>query len=100
MDPQETRSAATLAVLAAKRAKGLTYAQIADELGRPKVWLTAALHGQHPIDEEAASALHALLDLDDATTAVLREVPWRGSFSPTGPPTDPTVYRLYEAVQG
>lgn len=99
MDPQETRSAATLAVLAAKREKGLSFTAIAERLGRPRVWLTAAILGQHPFDDEAADALQALLDLDHPTAAALREVPWRGSFSPTGPPTDPTVYRLYEAVQ-
>ena len=48
---------------------------------------------------EAAAALQELLGLDDGTTTVLQEVPWRGSYAPTGPPTDPTVYRLYEAIQ-
>jgi cyanate lyase len=99
MDQQETRSAATLAVLAAKREAGLGFTEIAERVGRPRVWLTAAILGQHPFDEESATALQELLGLDDGTTAALREIPWRGSFAPTGPPTDPTVYRLYEAVQ-
>lgn len=99
MDPQELRSTATLAVLAAQRRKGLTFTAIAEALHRPRVWLTAAMLGQHPFDAATATALQSLLELDDETTAVLQEVPWRGSWAPTGPPTDPTVYRLYEAVQ-
>lgn len=99
MDPQATRTAATHAVLAAKRAKGLDFTEIAERVGRPRVWLTAAMLGQHPFDAEAAAALQELLGLDDETTTVLQEVPWRGSYAPTGPPTDPTVYRLYEAIQ-
>lgn len=99
MPDTELRRRATSTMLAAKRAKGLSFAQIAEALGRPKVWVTAAVLGQHPFDEEAAAALAALLDLDADTVAVLREVPWRGSFDPGAPPTDPTVYRLYEAIQ-
>ena len=36
--------------------------------------------------------------LPDGAAAVLQEIPTRGSFESL-PPTDPTIYRLYEALQ-
>jgi cyanate lyase len=94
-----TRDDVTAAVLAAKRARRLTFTEIAEQLGKPKVWLTAALLGQHPFAPEDAARVGELLGLDDEQVVVLTEVPTRGSFSPSAPPTDPTVYRLYEALQ-
>jgi cyanate lyase len=93
------RDDVTAAVLAAKRARGLTFTGLAEQLGTPKVWLTAALLGQHPFPPEDAARVGELLGLDDEQVVVLTEVPTRGSFAPTGPPTDPTVYRLYEVLQ-
>jgi len=94
-----TRDDVTAAVLAAKRAKRLTFSDLAQQLGLPKVWLTAALLGQHPFQPEDAARVGELLGLDDEQIVVLAEVPSRGSFSPAAPPTDPTVYRLYEVLQ-
>jgi cyanate lyase len=94
-----TRDDLIAAVLAAKRARRLTFTEIAEQLGKPKVWLTAALLGQHPFEPEDAARVGELLGLDDEQVVVLTEVPTRGSFSPSAPPTDPTVYRLYEALQ-
>ena len=94
-----TRDDVTTAVLAAKRAKQLTFTQIAEQVGKPKVWLTAALLGQHPLPPEDAAKVGELLDLDDEQVVVLTEFVSRGSFDPSAPPTDPTVYRLYELVQ-
>jgi cyanate lyase len=94
-----SRDDVTAAVLAAKRAKGLTFTGLAEQLGKPRVWLTAALLGQHPIGPDEARDVGDLLGLTDEQVAVLTEVPMRGSFAPTGPPTDPTMYRLYEVLQ-
>ena len=38
------------------------------------------------------------LGLDDSATAILAGVPYRGGL-PSAVPTDPTIYRFYEAVQ-
>src|SRR3954452_18978994 len=94
-----TRDDVTAAVLVAKRAKGLTFTGLAEQLGKPRVWLTAALLGQNPIETDEARDVGDLLGLTDEQVAVLTEVPMRGSFAPTGPPTDPTMYRLYEVLQ-
>src|SRR5205085_11360950 len=63
-----------------------------------RVWLTAALLGQHPLSEEQARAVRSALDLPEEASALLQEIPTRGSF-PTLPPTDPTIYRIYEVLQ-
>src|SRR3954453_12541256 len=88
----------TAQILAAKRARGLTFAQIAEQVGSDRVWLTAALHGQHPLSDEQAEAVTALLQLPAEAASVLEEIPTRGSFG-TLPPADPTIYRLYEVLQ-
>jgi cyanate lyase len=88
----------TAQILAAKRSKGLSFTQIAEHLGADRVWLTAALHGQHPLTGEQAEAVTALLELPAEAAAVLAEIPTRGSFESL-PPADPTIYRLYEVLQ-
>ena len=95
-----TRTELTRLILDSKRAKRLSYAAIADALDRDRVWTTAALLGQHPFDPEAADRLVELLELpgDAEASALLQEVPLRGSFDQL-PPSDPTVYRFYEVLQ-
>ena len=85
-------------ILDAKRAKGLTFTAIAEQLGADRLWATAALLGQHPFTEEQAAKLQDLLGLPAEAAPLLTEVPMRGSFD-TLPPTDPTIYRLYEVLQ-
>jgi cyanate lyase len=95
-----TRAELTEQILTAKRARGLTFQELADRLDKDRVWLTAALLGQHPFDATTAEAVVDLLALpggDDAV-ALLQEVPMRGSGEQTVP-TDPTIYRLYEVLQ-
>ena len=88
----------TAQILDAKRRNGLSFTQIAEQTGADRVWLTAALLGQHPLSAEQAASVARLLDLSDDAAAVLQEIPPRGSFEAL-PPTDPTIYRLYEALQ-
>jgi cyanate lyase len=85
-------------ILAAKRRKGLLFAEIAEHVGADRVWLTAALLGQHPLATEQAAAVQALLELPAEAAELLAEVPLRGSFDSL-PPADPTIYRLYEVLQ-
>ncbi len=93
-----TRDQATETILDRKRAQGLTFARIAEEIGRPPVWTAAALLGQHPFDEDAAAALTRLLDLPLEVTAAITDVPTRGALADPVP-TDPTIYRFYEVIQ-
>lgn len=92
------RQQLTEAMLEAKRRKGLSFAQIADELGADRVWATAAVYGQHPLSQQQAQRACRLFDLSEEAIGVLQEVPMRGSLDRV-PPTDPTIYRIYEALQ-
>jgi cyanate lyase len=93
-----TRDEITQQIIAARLAKGLTWQQLADAIGKPVVWTAAALLGQHPIPPEAGSKLVEMLGLDSTVVPVLAAVPMRGGL-PTAVPTDPTIYRFYEALQ-
>jgi cyanate lyase len=92
------RHEVTARIVAGKRRKGLSFAQIAEHVGADRVWLTAALLGQHPLGDEQAAAVAELLELPPESRPVLAEIPTRGSFGAL-PPADPTIYRLYEVLQ-
>ncbi|GAB1812745.1 cyanase [Mycobacterium sp. MUNTM1] len=92
------RTEITEQVVIARLREGLTWQQLADAIDRPLLWTTAALLGQHPIPVEQAKVLAKKLKLDDSVVPVLAATPMRGGL-PTAVPTDPTVYRFYEALQ-
>jgi cyanate lyase len=92
------RRAATEEILRAKQARGVTFGQIAQAVGRDKVWVTAALFGQATMSAEEAKAATDYLDLDGPVTTALQEVPMRGSLDATVP-VDPLIYRFYEMIQ-
>ena len=93
-----TRDEITQQIIAARLAKGLTWQQLGDAIGKPVVWTSAALLGQHPLPKEAADIVCGKLGLDEDASRLLQSVPLRGSF-PSGVPTDPTMYRFYEMLQ-
>ncbi|BBY39115.1 cyanate hydratase [Mycobacterium mantenii] len=93
-----TRNELTEQIVVARLAKGLTWQQLADAIDRPLMWTTAALLGQHPIPVEHAKVLIDMLGLDESAVPVLAAASMRGGL-PTAVPTDPTIYRFYEALQ-
>jgi cyanate lyase len=93
-----TKTEAAAEVTAAKVRLGVTWASLAEAAGRPVVWTTAALLGQHPMDRAEAEAACALLELGPDVTQALQLQPTRGALeSPV--PVDPTIYRFYEVLQ-
>ncbi len=92
-----TRADVTRAVVAARLAAGLTWQELADRLGKPVVWVTAALLGQHPLSGPDAQTIVDALDLPAEAAAVLCSVPVRGA-DVQQIPTDPTMYRFHEAL--
>lgn len=76
--------------------QGRSWSELADHLGAPLVWTTAALLGQHPMTPEQAQSVCDLLGLDDAVAESLALQPSRGT-SPEEM-ADPTIYRFTEAL--
>lgn len=92
-----TRDEITAQIVAARLARGLTWQALADAVQRPVVWMTAALLGQHPLTQDDAQTVIGLLGLPTEASAVLTAVPHRAADVAV-PPTDPTIYRFYEAL--
>ncbi len=80
----------------ARRRKGLTWAGIAESIGRPPVWTVAALLGSHPVPAAQAEAVGELLDLDASAVEALQLQPTRVPEPGIG--ADPTIYRFHEAI--
>lgn len=96
MTPIMTKQYAARLVDSARVRHGLTWAAVAEHLGTPLVWTTAALLGQHPVSEQTAAAVCALLDLDEEVAEALRQQPTRVADPEVA--SDPTIYRLHEAL--
>lgn len=84
-------------VISQRIRKGLTWREIAAKIDRPLAWTIAALYGQHPMPAAEAATVGELLDLDDAVVESLQTQPYRGTFD-NPVPSDPTIYRFYEAL--
>jgi len=76
---------------------GVTWADVAEKVGRSKEWATAACLGQMQMTKAQAEAVGALLELPEDAVLLLQTVPYKGSL-PTAVPTDPLIYRWYEVV--
>jgi cyanate lyase len=84
-------------LFAAKKAKGLSFADLEPILHRDEVWIAAVFYRQAAMSEDEAKLLVTALDLDPIYIDLLTEYPTKG----LGPivPTDPLVYRFYEIMQ-
>ena len=93
MDTGET----TQKLLAAKKAAGLTFADLGKAIGRDEVWVAALLYGQASAPQDEALKLAEVLGVSPEVAEALRDPPVKG----LGPvvPTDPLIYRFYEIMQ-
>jgi cyanate lyase len=84
-------------LLAAKKQKRLSYADLEKAVGRDEVWIAALLYRQARASQEEAEKLAAALGVDAKLVEPLTEFPTKG----LGPvvPTDPLIYRFYEIMQ-
>lgn len=89
--------AITEKLLAAKKAKGMSFADLEKVLGRDEVWIAALFYRQASASEDEASKLLQALDLSQDLVSELTSFPAKG----LGPvvPTDPLIYRFYEIMQ-
>ncbi|HEY9608683.1 cyanase [Allocoleopsis sp.] len=88
----------TQKLLAAKKAKGLTFADLETMIGRDEVWISAVFYRQASASEDEASKIISALDLEPNIADELTAFPVKGSLEPVIP-TDPLIYRFYEIMQ-
>jgi cyanate lyase len=84
-------------LLAAKKLKGLSFADLEKTVGRDEVWIAALFYRQASASKEEVEKLAAVLNLGADVIESLTECPTKG----LGPvvPTDPLIYRFYEIMQ-
>lgn len=91
-----TKIEMTEAIMAAKAEKGVTWEAIADASGMSDVFITSCCLGMNSTPSDAAEKLCAFLDLGADVSVALQAFPkkeWSQAV-----PTDPLVYRFYEAT--
>ena len=91
------RNDVTEKIIAAKVSKGITWDEVARQVGQSKEWTTALCLGQMTANEEQAAVLAGIFGLSEEETKWLKVVPYKGSL-PASVPTDPLIYRWYEIV--
>ncbi|MBW4519745.1 MAG: cyanase [Scytolyngbya sp. HA4215-MV1] len=84
-------------LLAAKQAKGLSFADLEKQIGRDEVWIAALFYGQASASETEASQLIQILGLPVEVAVELMAFPAKGLGAVV--PTDPLIYRFYEIMQ-
>ena len=92
------REEATQKILEAKQKMGFTFETLAQQVGRHKVWTTAALLGQAQMSAEEAEKVVTLLQLEPEVAIALQEFPMKGSLE-QAVPVDPLIYRFHEITQ-
>lgn len=90
-------STITATLLEAKKAKGITFTDLEQALGRDEVWIAAVIYRQASASADEASKLLHLLGLSQELVPELTASSVKG----LGPivPTDPLIYRFYEIMQ-
>ncbi|MEM1240530.1 MAG: cyanase [Cyanobacteria bacterium P01_H01_bin.26] len=84
--------------LAAKKAKGISFADLEAKLGYDEVWIASVLYGQASASEEEATKIVEALGMGPEFVEYLTECPMKGGLDPLVP-TDPLIYRFYEIMQ-
>jgi cyanate lyase len=90
-------SAVTQTLLAAKKAKGLSFGDLEQLLGHDEVWIASLFYGQNSTSLTEAEKIAEVLGLGEDVVQALIAHPSKG----LGPvvPTDPLIYRFYEIIQ-
>lgn len=87
----------TQRLLQAKKEKGLSFADLAQAVGRDEVWVASLIYRQASASEEKVNKLADQLGLGKEVMEELTECPSKG-LVPTIP-SDPLLYRFYEIMQ-
>ncbi|MEN9566128.1 MAG: hypothetical protein RLZZ69_1324 [Cyanobacteriota bacterium] len=85
-------------LLAAKKAKGITFEDLEKVVGRDETWIASVIYRQASADMEEAKKIVTTLGLPESMAEPLTIAPLKGSLEPQIP-TDPLIYRFYEIMQ-
>lgn len=88
----------TQQILAAKKAKAMTFQDLGEILGRNQMWVAALIYQQASASIDEANQLVEALGLGNDVAQAITEFPLKGSLDPVIP-TDPLIYRFYEIMQ-
>jgi len=86
----------TATILKAKNDKDITWEALAEAVGMSPVWTTSCCFGMNSMPDDKAAILCETLGLDQEVAKALQSFPnkdWGKAV-----PTDPLLYRLYEAI--
>jgi cyanate lyase len=92
-----TKREMTEAILDAKAAKGLTWAEIAKAVGLSEVYTTSACLGENSLCSDEAGKLAGLLGLEASSTEALTRPATKGEAAMTVP-REPLQYRFQEIL--
>ena len=84
------------AILAAKGRLDLSWASLADQLGKSPVWTTSACLGMNSMPAADADKLCEVLQLPAEVSQALQACPHKHWDQAV--PTDPLIYRFYEMI--
>ncbi|MGF1601817.1 MAG: cyanase [Thermosynechococcaceae cyanobacterium] len=85
-------------LLAAKKAKGITFEELEKVVGYDETWIASVIYRQASAGPEEASKIVEMLGLPSEMADALTEPPMKGGLDPTIP-ADPLIYRFYEIMQ-
>lgn len=91
-------SAITETLLAAKKASGLSFADLEAKIGCDEVWIASVFYRQASASTEEATKIIEAIGADASLIEALTDYPLKGSLEPVIP-TDPLIYRFYEIMQ-
>ena len=94
-----SRHAVTEKIVAAKVARGIRWADVAEQVGLSKEWVTAGCLGQMTFDARQAAVVASIFGLSEEDQRWLQVVPLKGSLD-APVPTDPLIYRFHELEIG
>ncbi|MBW4482401.1 MAG: cyanase [Tildeniella torsiva UHER 1998/13D] len=93
-----TVSPITEKLLAAKKASGLSFADLEAKTGCDEVWLASVFYRQASASVEEATKIIEAIGADASLIEALTDYPVKGGLDPVIP-TDPLIYRFYEIMQ-
>ncbi len=91
-------SEVTEKLLAAKKASGVSFAELEEKVGCDEVWIASVVYRQASASPEEAKKIVEAIGADESLIEPLTECPVKGSLEPVIP-TDPLIYRFYEIMQ-